>query len=104
MELLKKYQQIIINNINTYPKYRPQVESLYTPAHYALEGGKKIRPVMVLMAAEAFGSDPQQALPAALAIETFHNFTETKPRDKTLPRVKTFRRESVSIRSRFHRR
>ena len=75
MEILKKYQQLVIEGLQSYPSYTPEVQSLYEPAHYALEGGKKIRPVLVLMAAEAFGSDPHKALPAALAIETFHNFT-----------------------------
>jgi geranylgeranyl diphosphate synthase type II len=75
MELLKKYQDLINHSINTYPQYKPLVQSLYTPAHYALEGGKKIRPTLVLMAAQAFGAEPKKALPAALAIETFHNFT-----------------------------
>ena len=75
MEILKKYQQLVIEGLQSYPSYTPEVKSLYEPAFYALEGGKKIRPVLVLMAAEAFGSDPRRALPAALAIETFHNFT-----------------------------
>ena len=75
MEILKKYQQLVIDRLQTFPRYKPLVASLYEPAYYALEGGKKIRPVMVLMAAEAFGTDPLKALPAALAIETFHNFT-----------------------------
>jgi geranylgeranyl diphosphate synthase type II len=38
-------------------------------------GGKRIRPVLVLMACEMFGRSFRAALPAALAIETFHNFT-----------------------------
>ncbi len=75
MEILKKYQQLVLDNLQSYPAYTPEVKSLYEPAHYALEGGKKIRPILVLMAAEAFGTDSHQALPAALAIETFHNFT-----------------------------
>jgi geranylgeranyl diphosphate synthase type II len=38
-------------------------------------GGKRIRPTMLLMSAELFNGDIHQAMPAALAIETFHNFT-----------------------------
>ncbi len=38
-------------------------------------GGKRIRPTMLLMAVDLFNGDIQQAIPAALAIETFHNFT-----------------------------
>ena len=39
------------------------------------DSGKRIRPVMLLLAAEASGGDWQQALPAAAAVELLHNFT-----------------------------
>lgn len=49
---------------------------LYAPARYVLEGeGKRVRPVLLLLAAEAFGTAPSAAMPAALAAEVFHNFT-----------------------------
>lgn len=49
---------------------------LYEPIRYIMSlGGKRIRPVMVLMATELFTADIQKALDVALAIETFHNFT-----------------------------
>ncbi|MDE6755228.1 MAG: polyprenyl synthetase family protein, partial [Muribaculaceae bacterium] len=52
------------------------IASLYEPISYALSaGGKRIRPVLTLMGAEAFGGDWQPAMKAALGIETFHNFT-----------------------------
>jgi geranylgeranyl diphosphate synthase type II len=38
-------------------------------------GGKRLRPVLVLMASEAFGKNPEEGLPAALCVEVFHNFT-----------------------------
>lgn len=51
-------------------------DSLYAPIKYALSaGGKRIRPVMALMAADAFGGNPAEALMPALGLETFHNFT-----------------------------
>jgi geranylgeranyl diphosphate synthase type II len=57
----------------TYPK---QPANLYQPIHYIMNlGGKRIRPVLVLMATELFSADVQDALDVALAIETFHNFT-----------------------------
>ena len=52
--------------------------TLYDPVRYILaSGGKRIRPVLVLLTAEAFGGSDtrQRALPAALACEVFHNFT-----------------------------
>lgn len=53
---------------------RPDV--LYDPVRYVLsEGGKRLRPVLLLLSAEAFGVDTDRALPAALAVEVFHNFT-----------------------------
>lgn len=53
-----------------------QPESLYGPVAYAMEsGGKRLRPTLLLMVAEAFGSSAEKAMPAALAVELFHNFT-----------------------------
>ncbi|MGL5318534.1 MAG: polyprenyl synthetase family protein, partial [Bacteroidales bacterium] len=49
---------------------------LYDPIAYILDlGGKRIRPVLVLMAASVFSENPLSAMPAALAVEIFHNFT-----------------------------
>ncbi len=49
---------------------------LYQPINYILDlGGKRIRPLLTLMAAEAFGSQADEAMRAALAVEFFHNFT-----------------------------
>lgn len=50
--------------------------NLYEPIAYILSlGGKKIRPVLTLMAASLFSNDYKKALPAAYAVEMFHNFT-----------------------------
>ena len=40
-----------------------------------LSAGKRIRPMLVLLACEACGGDAQQALPAAAAVELLHNFS-----------------------------
>jgi len=49
---------------------------LYEPIKYMMEiGGKRLRPVLLLMACEAFGGKPEKAMPAAHAVEIFHNFT-----------------------------
>ncbi len=51
-------------------------QNLYAPIQYILGlGGKRLRPVLTLMAAEIFGADYRKALDAALAIEIFHNFS-----------------------------
>jgi geranylgeranyl diphosphate synthase, type II len=53
-----------------------QPPGLYTPVSYSLEGGgKRLRPVLVLMAFNLFSEKIEKALPAALAVEVFHNFT-----------------------------
>ena len=50
--------------------------SLYDPIRYTLEGeGKRLRPVLTLLACDAVGGDVKDALPAAAAIELLHNFT-----------------------------
>jgi geranylgeranyl diphosphate synthase, type II len=50
--------------------------SLYEPAQYVLDaGGKRIRPLLVMLACEAVGGTAKQALNAAVAIEVLHNFT-----------------------------
>ena len=50
--------------------------NLYEPINYILGlGGKRMRPVLTLMAAEVFDGDYKKALPAALAVEVFHNFS-----------------------------
>ena len=51
-------------------------QNLYEPIDYILKlGGKRLRPVLTLLAAELFDSDYKKALDAALAIEIFHNFS-----------------------------
>jgi geranylgeranyl diphosphate synthase type II len=49
---------------------------LYEPCAYTIaNGGKRVRPVLCLMAAEAFGDISEDAWQAAFAVELFHNFT-----------------------------
>ena len=50
--------------------------NLYDPLRYFMTlGGKRMRPVFTLLAAEMFGKAKEEALPAALAVELFHNFS-----------------------------
>ena len=51
-------------------------ESLYEPVKYILEsGGKRLRPLITLYISELFNGKRTVALPAAAALEIFHNFT-----------------------------
>lgn len=53
-----------------------ELSSLYEPISYALSaGGKRLRPALLLMTADAFGSELSRAIKPAIGIETFHNFT-----------------------------
>ena len=56
--------------------YDRRPASLYEPIRYVLSlGGKRIRPVLMLLGYNLFKDDPEAILPQALALETYHNFT-----------------------------
>ena len=40
-----------------------------------MAGGKRLRPILVLLAAEACGADPRDAMPAACAVEMVHTYS-----------------------------
>ena len=70
-ELLKIFE----NRLNK-ENFSHEPKELYAPIDYTLAlGGKRIRPVLTLMACDMFGGDINDALPQAIAIELFHNFT-----------------------------
>lgn len=49
---------------------------LYEPIEYTLAaGGKRVRPQLAMIASQLFGGKNEEVLPAALALEVFHNFT-----------------------------
>jgi geranylgeranyl diphosphate synthase type II len=57
-------------------EYPSHPENLYAPISYIMNlGGKRLRPALVLISTDLFSGDVLKAMPAALAIETFHNFT-----------------------------
>ena len=56
--------------------FHREPRELYEPITYIFSlGGKRIRPVMLLMTVDMYGGDLQLAMPAALGIEIFHNFS-----------------------------
>ncbi len=66
----------IIESEITALKFKRQPESLFEPISYILSlGGKRVRPALALMACNLFQENASQALPVALGIEVFHNFT-----------------------------
>jgi len=75
MEYLKTYLELFQNRIPDL-MIRKEPQSLYEPSNYIIGlGGKRIRPALALMAAEAFGADIETAIPAAQCVEMFHNFS-----------------------------
>ena len=57
-------------------QFNQKPEGLYEPINYILSlGGKRIRPVLLLMGCNLFNDNIAQALPASFAIEVFHNFS-----------------------------
>ncbi len=75
MEFLDSYRNVFLEYLNANKFARPPY-NLYEPVDYILTlGGKRIRPVLLLMAADLVGNHSKEALPAAMAVEVFHNFT-----------------------------
>ncbi|AWH84118.1 polyprenyl synthetase [Flavobacterium album] len=75
MHPIGHYQQIISDYFATTSLEKEPV-NLYRPIQYIVSlGGKRMRPVLTLMAAEIFNADCRKALPAAIAVEIFHNFS-----------------------------
>lgn len=57
-------------------KFERNPYSLFEPIEYILEiGGKRVRPVLAVMAYNLYKDDIYKSIPIALAIEIFHNFT-----------------------------
>jgi len=75
MEFLKPYVTQIETALQQF-ELPDNPKNLYDPLHYFLQlGGKRTRPVLALLACELFNSEYQKALPAAMSVELFHNFT-----------------------------
>ena len=63
------YQQEFLQYLKS-KNWIHEPKNLYEPIDYILQlGGKRIRPVLTLMAADIFSSDYKKAMPAALAVE-----------------------------------
>ena len=75
MKAIEQYQ-ITINEFITANKFSKFPQELYEPLDYIMAlGGKRMRPVMVMMACDLMNGKMEDAVHAAMAIETFHNFT-----------------------------
>lgn len=67
--------QLIQNYIDSLP-YERKPETLYEPIKYVLSlGGKRIRPMLMLMSYALYKDDVESILPQAIGLETYHNYT-----------------------------
>lgn len=75
MESLIKYASFFEQEVEKY-NFRSEPSNLYDPLRYFMGlGGKRVRPLLTLMASELFGTPKENVSHAALAIEFFHNFS-----------------------------
>lgn len=75
MQSIAHYQEVI-SDYFTKNSVIKEPANLYEPISYILSlGGKRMRPVLTLMTAEIFDANCREALPAAIAVEIFHNFS-----------------------------
>ena len=72
---MTEYNKFFEDYLKKVLKYN-KPESLYDPVKYILDsGGKRLRPLITLYISELFNGKRTVALPAAAALEIFHNFT-----------------------------
>ncbi len=75
MQTVPEYREYFIEYLHQ-KNFVKEPLNLYEPITYVLNlGGKRLRPILVLITAEIFNSSYTKALDAALAIEVFHNFS-----------------------------
>ena len=69
-------RQAIEEQLQARALHERQPQGLFAPIDYTLRlGGKRLRPLLCCVAAATFSPEWQRALPAAVALEIFHNFT-----------------------------
>jgi geranylgeranyl diphosphate synthase, type II len=73
--MIDKFHSIIESEIRK-QKYGKEPDSLYEPIRYLMAlGGKRLRPMLTLLAYNLYKSDVKTIAPYAVALEAFHNFT-----------------------------
>ena len=69
----------ILKSVNAYLanlKYERKPKGLYEPIEYVLSmGGKRVRPVLMLLSYNMYKDNPETILSSACALETYHNYT-----------------------------
>jgi len=77
MEILNQFKRDFDEYLKDYLDELPEKpEQLYGAVRYAMEApAKRLRPMAILLGYYLFKDDYEQALPMALSVEIFHNFT-----------------------------
>lgn len=76
MKRISEYSALAEAEIRSLDLPKEKLDGLYAPVEYGMQaGGKRLRPTLLLMTADAFGACPEKALRPAVGIEMFHNFT-----------------------------
>ncbi|MBI2126118.1 MAG: polyprenyl synthetase family protein [Thaumarchaeota archaeon] len=97
LEILKRKSEPYLSRIDTSIKKEMELyrhSKLYGPILYALEGGKRVRPTILMVAAESVGSDIGDTDLAAVAVELLH--TESIIHDDVIDEAAS-RREKVAF-------
>lgn len=75
MKTVEQYREAFLDHLNS-KLFVKEPRNLYEPMRYILQlGGKRLRPILTLIATDLFDADYHKALNAAMAIEMFHNFS-----------------------------
>lgn len=101
---LSDFSTAIQNFLKQY-EYGNQPAELYEPIDYLMQlGGKRMRPILVLLGYQLFEDDWQKAIPAAVSVEVFHNFTlmhddimDKAPLRRNQPTVHTKWNDNIAI-------
>jgi len=101
LSLLSQEIQQFLNHYS----YGKSPKELYEPIQYLMNlGGKRMRPLLVLLGYQLFDDNWQKAVPAAVSVEVFHNFTlmhddimDKAPLRRSQPTVHTKWNESIAI-------
>ena len=73
--MIRQYAEYIQKQISS-QQFGKQPDSLYEPIRYIMDlGGKRLRPLLVLLAYSLYKKDVKKIVPYAVAVEAFHNFT-----------------------------
>ena len=72
---MDEYLKLLESEIRRF-RFDSRPSSLYDPIHYIMElGGKRIRPLLTLLAYALYKKNPASIVRYAVAVEAFHNFT-----------------------------